>query len=249
MKQATESIGVEVFEYSPCIEIQPNDEIVAHTLMGSVTAPRLVLATNAYPNPLDFLSFEIPPFYVYQLATAPLDTQILDKFGWPGRESVLGAKNIFWDIRLTADNRLLFSNANAFYFRNPNQDYSQNPKACNRLYRHMLEKFPFMKGVDVQYQWGGRVGVTFDFLPVVGMTGECNNIYYAMGYNGHGVAFSHFAGKMIADMMANITIDPAYDWFVNRSIFGIPSATLTYLGANLYKSYYQLIDSLMDLGL
>ncbi len=44
----------------------------------------------------------------------------------------------------------------------------------------MLEKFPFMKGVDVQYQWGGRVGVTFDFLPVVGMTGECNNIYYAM---------------------------------------------------------------------
>ncbi len=45
---------------------------------------------------------------------------------------------------------------------------------------------------------GGRIGLTFDFLPSVGRTGKHDNIYYSMGYNGHGVAFSQLAGQMIA---------------------------------------------------
>jgi gamma-glutamylputrescine oxidase len=55
--------------------------------------------------------------------------------------------------------------------------------------------------VRVAHFWGGWIGMTLHFLPVLGRTGSGRNIYYAGGYNGHGVAAATAMGAILADFL------------------------------------------------
>ena len=112
----------------------------------------------------------------------------------------------------------------------------------------MIKKFPFLKGIKITHQWGGRVGVTFDMLPSIGCTGKHGNIYYSMGYNGHGMAFSQLVGKMLAELMSGEKTELTDHVLINQRLWGVPSKSAMYLGMNSYKLYLQALDLLSDIG-
>jgi glycine/D-amino acid oxidase-like deaminating enzyme len=62
----------------------------------------------------------------------------------------------------------------------------------------MVEIFPQLAGVRVDYVWGGMVGFSWDRLP---HAGEANGLYYSMGYCGHGVQMATYMGRAVAEMM------------------------------------------------
>ena len=155
MKAAVESLGVEVYEHSRCTRIEPGPVISVFTPLACVRAASIVMATNAYGNPLGLFRHKVGPFYVYDIVTEPLSQAQLDEFNWPGRENLMGSKNIFWAARLTADNRLLFTDDNAMYYRDIDHDYSYRPMPFRRDYNLMIKIFPFLKGIEVTHQWGG----------------------------------------------------------------------------------------------
>jgi glycine/D-amino acid oxidase-like deaminating enzyme len=246
MKRVVESLGVEVFENSHCITLEPARRILVSTSAGRIAADAAVIATNAYPDPLGLFRHKVMPFYVYNIATEPLTPGQLERFGWPGRNIVFNTKRIFWVLRLTADNRLVFIYNDARYFHDIGADYSHCPSDYLSHYRLLLELFPFLEGIKLSHAWGGRIGMTLDFLPALGRAGEHGNIYYSAGYNGHGVAFSQLAGKMIAALMAEEQSELTRNMLINRKLFGIASATLTYLAANGLKLAYKAHDRLHD---
>lgn len=248
LKRVAESAGVEVYEHSRCTTIEPDPTISLYTPMAHVRAKDIVLATNAYSNPLGLLRYKVLPFYVYNTATEPLTQSQVDALGWPRREPVKNQKYLFWTIRLTADNRVAFNNADALYFYDIDRDYSYWPRAFRSHYDMITSIFPCLKGLRVTHQWGGRCGVTLDFLPTVGCKGKHRNIYYSMGYNGHGVAFACLAGKMIAELMGGERTGLTDHPLINRSLWGVPSASLTYLASNGYKKYFELYDRWLDMG-
>ena len=90
--------------------------------------------------------------------------------------------------------------------------------------------------------------MTLDFLPSIGRTGKHRNIYHSVGYNGHGLAFSQLAGQMIAEMMAGEKSDLTDHFLLNKRLWGVPSAALSYLGINGYKMYFKLRDRMLDMG-
>jgi len=248
MKKAAESLGVDVYEHSRCTHIEPGPEISLYTSSGRVRANDIILATNAYDNPLGLFRYKVFPFYVYNIVTEPLTQAQMDEFCWPGRENIYGTKYLFWMTRPTADNRLLFIENDALYFHDINADYSHRPREHTSHYKLLIKKFPFLKGITMTHQWGGRIGLTFDFLPSVGRTGKHRNIYYSMGYNGHGLAFAQLAGKMISALMASESSELTDHPLINRRMWGVPSANLSYLGINTYKLYYKLYDRWLDFG-
>ena len=63
------------------------------------------------------------------------------------------------------------------------------------------DRFPELREVPVAHFWGGWIGMTLHFLPALGRTGTHRNIYYAIGYNGHGVAAASAMGPILADFM------------------------------------------------
>jgi glycine/D-amino acid oxidase-like deaminating enzyme len=248
MKKVVESLGVEVFEHSRCTYMESGRPIALCTQAGKVRADDVVLATNAYPNPLALQQYKVSPFYVYNIVTEPLTDAQLEEFAWPGRENVYSSKYLFWMIRPTFDNRILFIENDALYFRDIHRDYSHRPREYQSHHKTLLECFPFMKDVRITHQWGGRIGMTLDFLPAIGRTGVYDNVYYGMGYNGHGLAFAQLCGKMIAALMAGERSQSTDHMLLNRRLWGVPSASLSYLGINSYKLYFRLYDRWLDLG-
>ena len=247
MKNVVESLGVEVHEHSRCTHIEQGPIHRVHTARGVVYARDLVMATNAYPNPLGLNHYKVIPTYVHYIVTDPLSKSQLDDFGWQGREGIFGVKSFFWLIRLTPDNRFVYSSSNAMYFKNIYRDYSHWPKEYRNMHKQMIGRFPVLKDMNISHQWGGRIGLTMHCLPVIGKTGKNDNIYYAMGYNGHGLAWSQLTGKIISELVAKDRSELTENTLVNKYAFGVPSATLTHIAVKILTYYYKLLDKMLDI--
>ena len=63
----------------------------------------------------------------------------------------------------------------------------------------MREVFPELASVPVDFAWSGNVGFTLDRMP---HAGRLDGLHYAMGYCGHGVAYSTWLGARIGDQLA-----------------------------------------------
>jgi hypothetical protein len=59
----------------------------------------------------------------------------------------------------------------------------------------MLDVFPQLAGVKIDYQWGGMIGIGANRLPQIGRLNDQPNVYYAQAYSGHGVNATHLAGS------------------------------------------------------
>ena len=248
MKGVAESLGVEVYEHSRCTRIEPGPVISVYTSQARIRTASIVMATNAYGNPLGLFRHKVLPCYIYDIVTEPLTQAQMDEFNCPGRENLMGSKNIFWAARFTADSRLLFTDDNPMYYRDIDRDYCYDPMPFRRDYNMMIKKFPFLKGIKITHQWGGRIGITLNLLPSIGCTGKHGNIYYSMGYNGHGVAFSQLVGKMLAELMSGEKTELTDHVLMNKRLWGIPSKSAMYIGTNSYKLYLQGLDLLSDFG-
>jgi len=246
MKRIVESLGVNVYENSECTRIEPGPEMLLYTSGGSIRAKNVVIATNAYSNPLGLFAGKVFPLYIYHIITEPLTKAQLDEFQWPGRTVVFNTRHLFWVARLTADNRLIFINNNAMCYFDREKDYSHCSREYRNHYKMMIKLFPFLKGTKVTHQWGGRIGMTLDFMPFIGRTGKHKNIFYSLGYNGHGVAMCQLAGQMIAALIADERSELTDHMLINRRGMSLPSSTLSYLGINAYKMVYRIDDLLMD---
>ncbi len=246
MKRVVESLGVEVYEYSRCLEMVPgtkaSSKIVLYTNGGRLVADEAVLATNAFKDPIDLLRYKILPFYVYVITTEPLSQSQLDAFQGQGRGNVFGATNLYWARNLTVDNRVIFNENEVYYYLDNRKDYSCRSRSFRRQYDLMVRKFPFLKGIRMTHAWGGLIGITLDFLPFMGRTGLHGNIYYSAGYNGCGLAPSQLAGKIIAAMMAGEKSDLTDNAIINRNAFYVPSDTLMWAGINAYKLMFKFND-------
>jgi len=247
MKRVVESLGVEVYEHSRCLQMIPGTtssrKVIIYTNEGRVVADDAVIATNAFRDPLRLFRYKILPMYVYVMTTEPLSRSQVEAFQYPGgRGNVFGATNLYWARNLTADNRLVFNENEVYYYYNNGNDYSNRPGSFQRQYELMVRKFPFLKGVRMSHAWGGLIGITLDFLPFMGRTGIHENIYYSAGYNGCGMAPSQLAGKVIAAMIAGEKSDLTDNVLIKRKAFYVPSDALMYVGINAYKAVFKMED-------
>ncbi|GAL24720.1 putative oxidoreductase [Vibrio variabilis] len=66
-----------------------------------------------------------------------------------------------------------------------------------------------MKGIKFERVWNGVLGMTGDSKEAVGVMGEHRNIYYALGYNGHGINLAFLFG----DVVATLYRGKVHPWF------------------------------------
>jgi glycine/D-amino acid oxidase-like deaminating enzyme len=63
----------------------------------------------------------------------------------------------------------------------------------------MIDVYPQLRDVKVEYVWGGTLDFAFDIMP---HAGQIDHIYYALGYAGHGVAMATWQGQKMAELIA-----------------------------------------------
>jgi len=190
LADAARAAGVQIFEQSPATAIEQGEPATVRTARGSVRATYIVLACDAFLGDLDpVLAGKIMPVANYIVATEPLD-----RFQPPIPSNVATSdtKFVVDYFRMSADNRLVFGGGER-YTPNPPQDIA----AFVRPY--LEETFPQIKGVRIDYGWGGMVSVTLSRLPDLGRRG---NVFHLHGYSGKGAILSTLAGKLVAEAVA-----------------------------------------------
>jgi gamma-glutamylputrescine oxidase len=86
----------------------------------------------------------------------------------------------------------------------------------------MLRTFPQLADARIEFGWGGSVSITRTRLPHVGRIGE--QMFFAQGYSGQGVALSGLMGTIIAEAICG---DPERLEFLSRLPHGrFPGGTL-----------------------
>lgn len=188
------------------------------TTRGTVEAKQVLLATGASrQGPFSWLRRRIVPVGSFIIATAPLSDNLAASI-MPARRTATTTMNIGNYFRLTPDNRLIFGGRARFALSNPASD----AKSGAILKARMLELFPQLAGVAIDYCWGGLVDMTADRLP---RAGERDGVFYATGYSGHGTQMSVHMGQIMARVMGGDTAaNPlaGLDWPVVPGHFGPP---------------------------
>ena len=192
---AAAQLGVKLFENSAVSRIDYGPEVRVHTAQGSVRAKSLVLGCNAYLKDLNpQLSGKVLPAGSYIIATEPLSEAQAHAL-LPQNMAVCDQRVALDYYRLSADRRLLFGGACHYSGRDP-QDIGayMRPK--------MLDVFPHLADVKIDYQWGGMIGIGANRLPQIGRLPDQPNVYFAQAYSGHGVNATHLAGKLLAEAIS-----------------------------------------------
>jgi len=189
---AAQALGVRLFEHSTVTHIDYGPEVRVHTTQGTVRASNLVLGCNAYLNGLNpELGGKVLPAGSYIIASEPLSEALAQEL-LPQNMAVCDQRVALDYFRLSADRRLLFGGACHYSGRDPKDITAyMRPK--------MLEVFPQLAEVRIDYQWGGMIGIGANRLPQIGRLKDQPNVFYAQAYSGHGLNATHLAGKLLAE--------------------------------------------------
>lgn len=189
---AVESLGGVIHEQSPAIRIERGANPVVHTPNGRVKAKFVVVAGNAYlGNLVPELAAKTMPCGSQVVATEPLSEE-LAKSLLPNDYCVEDCNYLLDYFRLTGDRRLIYGGGVVYGAKDP-----ANIEAMIRPM--MLKTFPQLKDVKIDFAWTGNFLLTLSRLPQVGRIGD--NIYYSQGCSGHGVTYTHLAGKILAEAL------------------------------------------------
>lgn len=188
-------LGVQLFEQSAVIRIDYGPQVCVHTAHGVVRAETLVLGCNAYLNDLNpELSGKVLAAGSYIIATEPLSPEQAHML-LPQNMAVCDQRVTVDYYRLSADRRLLFGGACHYSGRDPKDIAAyMRPK--------MLQVFPHMTDVKIDFQWGGMIGIGANRLPQIGRLRSFPNVYYAQAYSGHGLNATHLAGRLLAEAIS-----------------------------------------------
>lgn len=187
---AIEQAGGRIYEQSQVLDYRETAEgFVARTAQGEVHADVLVLACNAYIDGLDrSLSKRLLPVGSYQVATAPLDPQLARSL-FPRGTCAIDNQFVPDYFRVTPDNRLLFGGGCTYL--------GGIPKDVAAATRPYLERvFPQLRGVQIDYGWGGHIDCTMHRTPDVGRQGQR---YWLQGFSGHGILPTLAAARAVSD--------------------------------------------------
>ncbi|MGL4939175.1 NAD(P)/FAD-dependent oxidoreductase, partial [Shewanella sp.] len=190
--RAVESLGGRIFEDSAVLRIEEGASPVVHTAKGSVKAKFVVVAGNAYLGKLmPELQAKSMPCGTQVITTEPLGETVAASL-LPQDYCVEDCNYLLDYFRLSADKRLIYGGGVVYGARDPADIESI-------IVPNMLKTFPQLKGVKIDYAWTGNFLLTLSRLPQVGRIGH--NIYYSQGCSGHGVTYTHLAGKLLAEML------------------------------------------------
>ena len=228
--RAAASIGVAIYENSPAIAIEHGSQPTVITPQGRIKTNTVFIAGNAYHRlERHTMSGKIFPAAGGIVATAPLGDEVADAIN-PKDVAVYDCRFVLDYFRLTADRRLLFGGG-ASYSGKPSRNIEAE-------LRPAIEKtFPRLKGVPIEYRWSGMMGIVINRIPQLGRLTD--NIYYAQGYSGHGIATSHIVGEIMAKVIDGQSAD--FDVFAKCRHVRVPGGE--WLGNGLLVLgmwYYQL---------
>ena len=211
--KAAHELGVSIFEQSPVAAIEHGARPRVRTAGGYVEADSVVLCGNAYSRlEPQYLANLVFPAGSYIIATEPLSDELAAEINAPD-VAVCDLNEVVDYYRLSRDKRLLYGGACNYSGRDP-------ASIKGYILPRLLRVYPQLRGVQIDYEWGGKIGIVLKRIPTVGRIN--GNVWYCQGFSGHGVAPTHTMSEVMADAICG-TME-RFDLFANTRHFRIPGS-------------------------
>lgn len=240
-KKLAMDTGVRFFENTPVLEITSRPGFKIKSPEGTMSAEKVVFATNAYSHLFPDLKWKQVPAFTYMIATEPLTDKQLAPIGWKGFEGVEDARNLVHYYRLTPDKRLVMGGGpvGLTWANSLNKDSDED--AWNHLENHIHFLFPSLSDVNITHRWGGPFSVTANLTPSLGYLGDKRAVY-SLGCIGHGVSLSHLNACTLRDLILERQSELLDCPFVNRKVIPWPPEPLRMMTAAALRGYLRAED-------
>lgn len=238
LANAAQRAGAVLFERTRVEKVEHQNstgpKFTLRTTRGPLSAREVLLASGAYTtSATPALQKKIIPIGSYIIATEQLSPALARELS-PRNRMIYDSKHFLYYYRLTPDNRMLFGGRAAFFPETPDTIR----QSAEILRRGMIHVYPQLRDTKVEYVWGGTIDFTRDVMP---HAGQLDDMYFAIGFAGHGVAAATWMGARLAAMICGEAVQLPFDGIkFPDAPFGLRSGNtwaLPFAGA-----YYKVLD-------
>jgi len=218
--RAARALGVKVHPASPVFGVHTRQGVHhLRTAGGTVKARAVGFATGGYTsNGLHrSLDDRIMPVLSNALVTRVLTPEERAAAGLHSTTFVTDTRTLRYYYRLLPDGRMQIGSRSAITGAD-----APHPRHMQVLVDGLHRKFPALKGVEIAHSWWGWVDVSHDMMPRIAQPDATQQVFYALGYGGNGVAFSAHAGRRLAQRIAGRQ-DHAFELPIYRSPLEFPN--------------------------
>jgi sarcosine oxidase len=230
LAQAAISAGATIYQNTPARGLKHhNGHWIVDTPEGTVSAPHLIQATNAY-DAADIPKNHFVTMHYMQCATPVLSPEQRDTI-LPGGEGCWDTAKVMTSFRLNAEGRLLIGGIGDL----KGFAGTQHRAWAARKLRHL---FPHLHDVGFEFCWSGKVAVSDTYLPKISGIGP--RAVSIFGYSGRGIAPGTVFGKAAANWVASgdnnalpvaITVPKSGRLITAKSLCYELGAALTHIGS------------------
>ena len=234
LARALLQLGGEIYTGSPALQLmREGSGYRIETPGGSVRAPLVIVATNAYTGTLtDALRRSVVPVPSFQVATAPIPPSLRATI-LPGGQSASDTWRLLRYFRVDASGRLVMGSRGTFAA-------APTTRTVRHHYRAVREIYPQLAGLGFEYHWGGFVAMTQDHLPHLHELAP--GLLAGLGYNGRGVAMATVMGRVLAQWA--LGTPPQELAFPVTPLRTVPLHALSGIGVRAMIQYLRLADAL-----
>jgi glycine/D-amino acid oxidase-like deaminating enzyme len=190
--------NVTLYENSPIVVTAYGNEIELASPQGFIQAPRMVLCVNGFAPEFGFFHRRLLRFAAFASLTRPLNETerqalgVAESWGLTPANAFVSAT-----MRYTNDHRILIRHHIPYAPRHGVTE-TQLAKVRKKHRRVLLQRFPMLPDVTLDYTWAGYVCLSRNNAPGFGRA--ASNIWTAVCQNAVGVTRGTIAGVLAADM-------------------------------------------------
>ena len=201
LARAIGTLGGAVHESTPVARWEHDaGRIRVHCTGGQVVnCEQLVVAANVGVGSIGgpgmrTLAQRILPVGTWVIASASLSEDLAASV-LPGGCAVADNRMIMDYFRLSRDRRLIFGGGCSYLGEATPRGFAE------QLQRRMLQVFPQLHGVAVEYAWGGVLDISMNRAPDTGIVDGQPQVFYAQGFSGSGLVATCAVGTALAQAL------------------------------------------------
>ncbi|WP_372737106.1 NAD(P)/FAD-dependent oxidoreductase [Neptunomonas sp.] len=237
VRQAAQGMSSRVgfYENSPVTGIDIGAVHRLITTKGSVRAKNVILAVNGHIQSFGFFPRQLLHVFTYASMTRALTETEVKKLGGVSDWGILPADPMGTTVRRSSN---LMGSGNRVVVRNHatlNQSMEvtgRNLRNAEKLQdRSFARRFPMLKGVEMEYRWGGRLCLSLNSMPAFGEVEQ--RIWSAACQNGLGTVKGTLSGMMAAEHAVLGQSEMLSEFLDHQAPSKLPPEPFLSLGANM----------------
>ncbi|MDB6008481.1 MAG: dependent oxidoreductase [Gammaproteobacteria bacterium] len=225
--------GVEIYENTSVQGLERSRPATIRTPRATVTAQRVVVATNAWAASLP----ELKRHFVCvgsAIVSTPAIPDRLTAIGWTGGESISDSQATVNYYRTTRDGRIIFGKGGGrlYYTGEPHSAVFRDAQGIAEAEADFRRIYPMLADVPIERRWSGPIDRTYDSLPLLGHLPDAPHIAYGIGWSGNGVNPSRIGGRILAGLALERRERWTENGLVGRAARRFPPEPFRYIGGS-----------------